>query len=293
MNTPLVTSLITAILLLKKQEEELLRQEQLVQQRVRHYAPFALANYARIMLDQQNFLLHSTFFFDIPSLFEAMPFLITGTRTSIRVETPANSGNFSDQHYWRIGHSRLVDDNNPRTSFRAMYRMNRTRFEKLVNDLSDDPAFQSTAHNHTPPYIQISCAIWRLANCHIGYRTANIAFGVSHGSYINFYRRFVEALHNVYGRIITWPKDVSRIIDIHNRFEWPEGGVPGEGIRRLPRVIGALDGKNVKIEAQREHPEHWRDRKNDFSMKLTAVCDHKCRFTYIRVGDSGKYIYYF
>lgn len=82
MNTPLVTALITAILVLKKQEEELLRQEQLVQQRVRHYAPFALANYARIMLDQQNFLLHSTFFFDIPSLFEAMPFLITGTRNT-------------------------------------------------------------------------------------------------------------------------------------------------------------------------------------------------------------------
>ncbi|KAI9327735.1 hypothetical protein BD770DRAFT_432773 [Pilaira anomala] len=86
----IVTALITAILVLKKQEEELLRQEELLQQRVRHFAPFALANYARIMLDQQNFLLHSTFFFDIPSLFEAMPFLITGTRTVVRVETPSD-----------------------------------------------------------------------------------------------------------------------------------------------------------------------------------------------------------
>ncbi|KAI9359478.1 hypothetical protein BD770DRAFT_409720 [Pilaira anomala] len=53
------------------------------------------------MLDQQNFLLHSTFFCDIPSLFEAIPFLITGTQTVFTVEVPANSGPFSDQYYWQ------------------------------------------------------------------------------------------------------------------------------------------------------------------------------------------------
>lgn len=62
------------------------------------------------------------------------------------------------------------------------------------------------------------------------------------------------------------------------------------GARRLPSVVGALDGKNVVIEAPSppSYAEQWRDRKNRFSVKLTAVCDHLCRFTYIRVGDSGR-----
>lgn len=59
--------------------------------------------------------------------------------------------------------------------------------------------------------------------------------------------------------------------------------------RVLKNVIGALDGKNIEIEAPSppSYAEHWRDRKGKFSVKLTAVCDYKCRFTYISVGDSG------
>lgn len=238
-----------------------------------------------INLLHETFLFYFSSVFDVPSFFHALPFLLTGTR-STRVR-PNNNGTFSNYHYWTITHPFLADDDNPRTSFRAMYRMNLSSFERLVNDLSQHPAFDLLAHNSIPAYIQISCAIWRLANCHIGYRTSNMAFGVSHGSYINFFRRFLVAIEGVYGDLINWPMDQQRVEEIQTGFEWPHGQEEG-AIRRLPKAIGALDGKNVVIECPRDHPEHWRDRKGNFAMKLTAICDNKCRFTYIRVGDSGN-----
>ncbi|KAG2197489.1 hypothetical protein INT47_003097 [Mucor saturninus] len=164
-----------------------------------------------------------------------------------------------------------------------MYRMNRTTFERVVNELCRDPAFQSRAVNFIPPYVQISCAIWRLANCHVGYRCAHLTIGVSHGSYRNFTQRFVKAVVNTYKDLIEWPKNEQRVAEIKNGFMYGEGRT----VRGLP-AVGALDGKNFVIESRTEHAEDWRDRKGNFAMKLTAVCDDKSKFTYISVGDSGR-----
>lgn len=90
----------------------------------------------------------------------------------------------------------------------------------------------------------------------------------------------------MYGNTISWPFNLERVQAIHAGFEWPHGRRPGS-TRRLPNVIGALNGKNVIIESPAVDPEDWRDRKGHFAMKLTAVCDNKGRFTYIRVRDSG------
>ncbi|GAA5799533.1 hypothetical protein HPULCUR_004949 [Helicostylum pulchrum] len=228
-------------------------------------------------LIQEAFLIHFSAIFDIPSYFYSLPFLIVGTRST---------RTFSNLQYWRITHPFLADDNNPRTSFRAMYRMNLTSFERLVSDLSQHPVFDLRAHNSIPVYIQISCAIWRLANCHLGYRIFHMGFGVSHGSYMNFFRRTLIAIEGVYGNLISWLVDQERVQAIETGFEWPPSPTH-TFTHRLPNVIGALDGKNVVIESPRVHAKHWRDRKGNFAMKLTAVCDDKCRFTYIRVGDSG------
>ena len=261
---------------------------QIVAKAQREAAMLFIRSQLRDNLYQEEFLYFNTFFFEVPTFFEALPFLITATSTTqpILRRSLLNSTTFTNYRYWHVVHPYLTNDDNKRTSFRAMYRMNLETFEALVNDLSCHPVFQLTAHNALPVHVQISCAIWRLANCHIGYRMINIGWGVSHGSYMNFLRRFMEAMHGVYGRVINWPTDNERVSAIHDGFEWPHGIRPG-AIRRLPNVIGALDGKNVVIAAPRVQKEQWRDRNKRFSMKLTAICDNKCRFTYIRVGDSG------
>ena len=237
-------------------------------------------------LVQQQYLVSSTYFFEIPSFFNAMPFLLIATPVNRRLQMTSERVSLSNYQYWEITHPYLTDDDDPRTSFRANYRMNRTTFERLVNDLRQHPEYQLTAPNALPIHIQISCAIWRLSNCHIGYRLMNVGWGVSNGSYTNMTRRFTAAVQGIYRGIIRWPTQPEVVEEIQQGFQHPNGDT---GPHRLPGVIGALDGKNIIIEAPtpRHYAEYWRDRKGHFPVKLTAVCDHRCRFTFITVGDSG------
>lgn len=168
---------------------------------------------------QEAFLYHYSGIFDPPSFLYALPFLIVGTQ-SISTFPSADNTSFTNYHYWTMTHPFLADDDNARTSFRAMYRMDRLNFEKLVNDLRQHPVFDLRAHNSIPVYIQISCAIWQLANCHLGYRTNNIAFCVSHGNYINFFRRTLVAIEGVYENNIIWPFDQERVQAVQTGFEW-------------------------------------------------------------------------
>ncbi|KAI9269646.1 hypothetical protein EDC94DRAFT_656685 [Helicostylum pulchrum] len=173
-------------------------------------------------LNREAFLYYYSGIFDVPSFFDALPFMIVGTRSTRAIPSTGNVS-FSKLKYWTITHPFLLNDDNPHTSFRAMYRMNLASFERLVNDLSQHPAFDLRAHNSIPVYIQISCAIWRLASCHLGYRMCNAGLGVSHRSYINFFRRTLIAIEGVYGDNISWPVDQERVQAIHTGFEWPLG----------------------------------------------------------------------
>lgn len=238
---------------------------------------------AYFAMEEQLFLFVSTCFFESPSLFAMTAYLFTVSLTE-RIETTPEGISFTNYNYWSISHPFLTDDDNPRTSYRAMYRMNRTTLERIINDLSQQPEFMSTAPNAIAPYIQITCAIWRLANWHVGYRCAHMTMGVSHGSYTNFTRRFVKAVIRVYGHLIQWPTDPVHAATIRREFKY---GKVGSVVRGMD-AIGAIDGKNIIISKRMQDPEEWRDRNNNFAMKLTAVCDSNCRFTYIRVGDSGK-----
>ncbi|GAA5798769.1 hypothetical protein HPULCUR_004175 [Helicostylum pulchrum] len=159
----------------------------------------------------ENNLNREAFLYYYSGIFDALPFMIVGTRSTRAIPSTRNVS-FSKLHYWTITHPFLVnDDNSP--------------------------------------------------NCHLGYGTSDVAFGVSHGSYISFFRRSLIAIGGVYGNNISWPVDQKRVQAIYTGFEWPQG--PEEGsLRRLPDVIGALDGKNVIIELPKVHPEHWRDRKD-------------------------------
>jgi hypothetical protein len=276
-NTIFFTLLIACINQLNSISEQRRRAEQLISMNLESIR----------MLAQMHYLRSHTYFFEIPTFFDAIPFLMVA-RSTTGTGATRDRNTHTNYHYWEIGHPFLTDDDNPVTSFRATYRLNRSTFERLVNDLSNHEVYQFTAPNALPVYIQISCAIWRLANCHIGYRLINLGWGVSYGSYTNMTRRFITAVKDIYKNVIKWPVDEEKVREIQQGFQHPNGDI---GPHRLPRVIGALDGKNIIIHppSPLEHREFWRDRKGHFSVKLTAICDYKCRFTYISVGDSGIY----
>ncbi|KAG2193632.1 hypothetical protein INT47_007464 [Mucor saturninus] len=203
------------------------------------------------------------------------------TRTVISTDGRCESRRY---HFWKLEHPFLNDnDKNQVSSYRASYRMGKRAFEHLVNELSAHEEFNLVASNTIPIYIQVATVLFRLANCHIGYRQAYMLLGVSSGSYNNFTTRILKAIKDQLGYLLTWPSEPARANAIAVGFGSNTGDI-------LNGVIGAVDGKNFIIH-QPSPPTvgaMFRDRKNNYSVKLTAVCDSVLRFTYIRVGDSGR-----
>jgi hypothetical protein len=211
-------------------------------------------------------------------------FMLTHTEQLIYRSSPVHLRRQKNLGYWTLIHENLRDDYSTQ-SYYAHYRMRKASFERLVISLYEHPAFQLTAHNATPTYIQIACVIWRYANCHIGFRTAEATLGISFGSYHNFSERFQKALIDVYHSILDWPSTEEDFKKIKQGFECPNGEL---GRKKLPNVIGAIDGKLINIHRPKGNSEAFRDRKGNLSINLTAVCDDKCRFRYVYVGESGR-----
>ncbi|CAO3654615.1 unnamed protein product [Mucor hiemalis] len=129
---------------------------------------------------------------------------------------PKNTG------YREYVHANLRDDNSTQ-SFRAHYRMNKTTFQKLVEVLEEHPAYQLRAHNATPTFIQVAMVLWRYSNNHFGFRMSQATMGFSQ---------------------ISWPSTVEEFEQVQHDFEHPSDEF---GPKKLPGVIGAVDGKLITI----------------------------------------------
>ena len=94
--------------------------------------------------------------------------------------------------------------------------------------------------------------MWRLANG-TGIRVLEQTFGVSQGSVSHFTDRFLKALLDLEQKRITWPRG-SRLATVIQGFEH------GEGNRKLPNVIGAMDGSHIPIHAPSKNSRGNRSR---------------------------------
>ncbi|GES86159.1 putative nuclease HARBI1 [Rhizophagus clarus] len=174
----------------------------------------------------------------------------------------------------------FLSDGNGHNSFQKHFRINFTTFRAIVNRLETHPAFISDSSNATPVWKQIAIVIWRLANG-AGIRVLEQTLGVSQGSVGNFTDRFLVALLDLERRRITWPQG-SRLVNVIQGFEHGETG------RKLPNVIGAMDGSHIPIHAPSKNGARYVNRKNFHSINLLGIVDHQERFTYIHVGEAGS-----
>ena len=217
--------------------------------------------------------------------FTSMPSSFTGEIITRMRNDGVGATRVSERYtFWEVQNPNLDDDDeNQVDSFRVTYRMGRDSFNWLVNRLSTHPEFDFKTPNNVPIYIQIATCLLRLANCHLRYRNMYVLYGVSYGSYTNFTRRNVKAIKDVLSYMIDWPINSAMVGAISAGFN------KGPGVS-IPDAIGAIDGKNFTIHkpTPAAYGAGFRDRKNNYTIKLTAVCDDTCRFTYIRVGDSGN-----
>jgi hypothetical protein len=79
---------------------------------------------------------------------------------------------------------------------------------------------------------------------------------------------------------ITWPQG-SQLVKVTQGFEH------GIGSRKLPNVIGAMDGTHIPIHAPSKNGARYINRKSFHSINLLGIVDHQERFTYIHAGEAG------
>lgn len=111
------------------------------------------------------------------------------------------------------------------------------------------------------------------------FRSVAERFGVSKSTCWNVLYRTCDLLYkvqNVY-KVIHWP-DRERQQEISNAFS--RHGFPG--------IIGCIDGSHIRINAPKNYPNSYVNRKNFHSLLLQAVCDHKMLFTDIYAGEAGS-----
>lgn len=187
--------------------------------------------------------------------------------------------------YWSFTHDNLRDDDKTQ-SYKAHYRMKKATFNQLIEILDQHSAFDLKAHNSTPTYMQVAVVLWRFSNCHFGYRMMEATLGFGQGSLFNFTERFLEAVNDQLGHLISWPSTEDEFRKVKHGFEFP---YPDDlSIKRLPNVIGAVDGKLIVIHRPKETSESYRDRKSNLSVNLTAVVTSECKFSYVYAGESGR-----
>ncbi|KAG2206970.1 hypothetical protein INT47_008439 [Mucor saturninus] len=187
--------------------------------------------------------------------------------------------------YWSYTHDNLRDDDRTQ-SYKAHYRMKKATFNKLIEILDQYSAFNLKTHNSTPTYMQVAVVLWRFANCHFGYRMMEATLEFGQGSLFNFTERFLEAVNDHLGHLISWPTTEDEFRKVKHGFEFPD---PDDlSIKRLLNVIGAVDGKLIVIHRPKETSDSYRDRKSNLSVNLTDVVTSDCKFSYVYAGESGR-----
>ena len=205
-----------------------------------------------------------------------IPFILFPSNTRMQLQPrPKTEG------FWTNVFLFLVDSEGY-NSFRRHFRITLSTFNAIVTRLEMHPAFVSNASNATPVCKQIGIVLWRLANG-TGIRVLEQTLGVSQGSVSHFTDRFLEALLDLEQERITWPQG-SRLATVIQGFEYGETGI---GHRKLPNVIGAMDGTHIPIHAPSKDGARYVNRKSFHSINLLGVVDHQRRFTYIHVGEAG------
>ena len=205
-----------------------------------------------------------------------IPFILSSPNTRIQLQPrPKTEGFWTDVFPFLV-------DNEGYNSFRRHFRITLSTFHTIVTRLEMHPAFVSDASNATPVWKQISIVLWRLANG-TGIRVLEQTLGVSQGSVSHFTDRFLEALLDLEQERITWPQG-PRLATVTRGFEHGETGI---GHRKLPNVIGAMDGTHIPIHAPSKNGARYVNRKSFHSINLLGIVDHQGRFTYIHVGEAG------
>ncbi|KAL9977854.1 hypothetical protein ACROYT_G015308 [Oculina patagonica] len=167
------------------------------------------------------------------------------------------------------------------SDFKRCFRMSRGTFEVVLGELANrcEVPQELDRGGRKPISVEkhLLLTLWFLGNQEPFHSVAD-RFNVSESCAFNCLRRVCQALKNMAGTVIVWPKG-ERARDVVSGFKAKRG---------IPGVIGAIDGSHIPIKAPTSCPENYINRKGFHSVVLQAVSDHEMMFTDCYVGWPGS-----
>ncbi|XP_031328864.1 putative nuclease HARBI1 [Photinus pyralis] len=161
--------------------------------------------------------------------------------------------------------------------FKSHFRMSKSTFEYLVNIIRGDLIRKVNGCPTIPAEKQLMIALWKMATSD-SYRSVCDRFNVGKATGLRAVRRVTYSLHKRAARWIQWPVG-DRAITVMQQFEASSG---------FPRVIGAIDGTHIRIDAPQENAPDYVNRKHFHSIQLQLVCDSNMLITHCYTGHPGS-----
>lgn len=161
--------------------------------------------------------------------------------------------------------------------FKTHFRMSRDTFQHLNNILHNDLIRHTPGCPTIPPRQQLLIAIWKMATMD-SYRSICDRFNVGRATALRAVRRVTHGLFVRAENFIQWPTG-DRAADVMRGFKMCSG---------FPKIIGAVDGTHIRIDAPKTNHADYVNRKGFHSIQLQLVCDHKYLITHCYAGHPGS-----
>ena len=109
-------------------------------------------------------------------------------------------------------------------------------------------------------------------------------FGISEECFIRINDYVMDLLVSKIDQVIKWP--------CKDQYTHIASQCNQNGKKQFPNVIGAIDGCHIRISANENEKQAYRNYKRYHSIHLQAVCSYDCKFIDIFVGYVDKEIFF-
>lgn len=158
--------------------------------------------------------------------------------------------------------------------------MERSTFYALLSKICPNTCFNSASNRQHPIAVQLSVTLFRLGAGGDGASIGKIAalFGIGDGGSLDIItKRVFRAIFELEAEYLKWPDDTERSEMISATFH------------EMPHCIGYVDGSEVKLaERPSKDADSYYSRKQNFSLKIQAVCDYRYRIRHVHIGYPGS-----
>lgn len=164
--------------------------------------------------------------------------------------------------------------------FITMLRMNRATFNVLLSRIRTNICFNAGENRQHSVEIQLAVTLYRLGASGDAASVRKIAalFGIGDGGTVDIMtKRVFGAISDLEPEFLYWP----------NQFEKEQ--IIAATFDEMPHCIGYIDGTEIKLaEKPCWDPDSYYSRKQNFSIKVQAVCDYRLKIRHVFIGFPGS-----